>query len=187
MENWWLDKDNFAENIRALPRTEKEWDLFFMNIAKLVSGLSKCSSRKVGAILVKDKDIVSMGFNGAPAGSNLCQSSGTCPRKKLGIPSGQRLDLCPAQHSESNCVNRAAKKGAATNESTLYCFCGIPCKSCAGTIINAGIKRVVCVETEKDYDDMAVNLLGTANVDIKKYKIDDIVSFYEKDIDFLEY
>src|ERR1035437_8785618 len=92
----WFKQRGFKNNKKAVPRDEYEWDSLFMGIAREVSHMSKCSSRQIGAVLVKDHNVISIGFNGSPMGSNLCQNSkAECPRKQLDIPSGQNLEVCP--------------------------------------------------------------------------------------------
>jgi dCMP deaminase len=143
---WWEDPA-YAENFTPRPTSDNEWDAFFMDLARITADMSKCGSRAIGAVLVKDKQILSMGFNGSPMGTNFCQTGRTdkpsCPRRKLEIPSGQGIELCPAQHAEENTIHNAARNGVATLGATLYCYCGIPCQRCAGALINAGIKEVI--------------------------------------------
>lgn len=181
--NWWLDKDNFAENLEENKTDPKLWDILFMKLAKEVAAMSKCASRRFGSVLVKDRDVISIGFNGAPAGSKLCQNKDSkCPRKKLQFPSGQGLEVCPAQHSEENTIAMAARKGISTEGSTLYCYCGIPCQRCAGALINAGVKRVVCldegyhgVDLKGNYDEMGEVLFKEAGIPIDRVAKEDIV------------
>ena len=128
--------------------TEKRpsWDEYFMQIAQLVAKRSTCLRRKVGAILVRDKRILCTGYNGPPRGLAHCSEVG-CLRDKLGIPSGERQEICRGLHAEQNAIIQAALHGISTKGATLYCKME-PCLDCAKMIINAGIKRVVC---EKRY------------------------------------
>lgn len=121
------------------------WDSYFMGLAKQVAQNSKCFSRKLGAILVRDKHIISTGYNGPPKKIPHCDTRGDggCPRKKQGYASGEGLDLCIAGHAERNAIISAARVGISTAGSTLYCYCGPPCKDCMIEIINAGIVEVV--------------------------------------------
>lgn len=166
---WWNNDvfgEDFAENMTAHPTEPGTYDSFFMSVAKLAAGMSKCASRGIGAVLVRDRQILSFGYNGAPAGVELCQSPALkCPRKKLGIPSGQGLEMCPAQHAEENCIHNAAKNGISTEGATLYCYCGIPCQRCAGALINAGVVRVVCLNRHV-YDSMSQLLFEQAGVEV---------------------
>lgn len=125
-----------------------KWDNYFMGIARAVGNNSKCLSRKIGAILVLDKSIISTGYNGPPRGIPHCavrnlNNEEICPRKLLRFKSGEGLHLCVAGHAERNCLINACRMGIAVNGSTLYCDCGIPCKDCLIEIINAGIERIV--------------------------------------------
>ena len=175
-KNWWLDKDNFNQMLTPHHTSDETWDSLFMRIAKEIAGMSKCASRQFGSVLVRGHDIIAIGVNGAPAGSSLCQDvNGVCPRKTLGFPSGQGLEICPAQHSEENTIAMAARKGVATEGATLYCYCGIPCQRCAGALINAGVKRVVCLDEgyhgvnhEGNYDEMGEMLFAEAGVKLDR-------------------
>lgn len=176
--NWWEDINN-KEAITSSPSSTKEWDRLFMDIAIRISQMSKCASRQIGALLVRDKQILSIGYNGSPANSTLCQTKQYCPRReKLNLKSGERLDLCPAQHAEENSIHNAAKMGVSTNGATLYCACGIPCQRCAGALINAGVKEVVCAGLDV-YDNMASVLFKQAGVLIRE--IDGYEYNYEKE------
>jgi dCMP deaminase len=122
----------------------------------------------VGSLLVKDKYIVSTGYNGAPSGSPHCEDIG-CLRQQLNIPSGERHELCRAVHAEQNAITQAAFFGASTNGSTMYVTCQ-PCVICAKMMINAGIKKVVYIE---GYDDtLSLDMLEEAGVEVVQLKID---------------
>nr|WP_054691735.1 dCMP deaminase family protein [Geotalea toluenoxydans] len=112
-----------------------------MGITHLVAKRSTCLRRQVGAIIVKDKNILATGYNGAPSGVSHCLDVG-CLREKLGIPSGERHELCRGLHAEQNAIIQAAKHGTGIEGSTLYCTT-MPCIICSKMIINAGIKRIV--------------------------------------------
>ena len=114
-------------------------DSYFMEIAQVVARRSTCLRRQIGAVIVKGKQIVSTGYNGAPAGHPHCLESG-CARE--GIPSGQRSELCRAAHAEQNAINFAARYGIAIEGATIYTTT-YPCSWCAKSIVNAGIARVV--------------------------------------------
>jgi dCMP deaminase len=111
---------------------------FFMGIANLVSSRSTCCKRQVGAVAVRDKRILSTGYNGAPRGVEHCTPD-TCLRKD--IPSGEQLERCMATHAEANVVANAAYEGVSLKGATLYCTTK-PCLSCCKLLINAGIKTV---------------------------------------------
>ena len=98
-----------------------KWDHRFMEMAQLVSTWASCyqEGRKVGAVIVKDKRVMTTGYNGAPAGVSTCVERGECLRKKLGIPSGTRHEMCYAVHAEQNAIIQAAKLGVNIDSSTL--------------------------------------------------------------------
>lgn len=117
------------------------WDEYFMEITRLVAKRSTCLRRQVGAVLVKDKNILATGYNGAPSGVAHCLDVG-CLREKMQIPSGERHELCRGLHAEQNAIIQAAKHGINIDGATLYCTT-MPCIICSKMIINAGIKRIV--------------------------------------------
>jgi dCMP deaminase len=116
------------------------WDTYFMGIADLVATRSTCLRRKVGAILVKDKRILTSGYNGAPSGVTHCIETG-CLRDRLNVPSGEKHELCRGVHAEQNAIIQAANHGITVKGSVLYCT-NQPCSICAKMIINAGIEKV---------------------------------------------
>jgi len=118
------------------------WDVYFYKICEAVASKSSCKSRQIGALLVRDKSIISTGYNGPARGIPHCGP--VCPRKAAGLASGEGLNLCPAQHAEENCINNAARIGASTLGSTLYLNEIIPCKDCFNSLINAGAVEIVC-------------------------------------------
>ena len=145
-----------------------KWDHRFMEMAQLVSTWASCyqEERKVGAVIVKDKRVMTTGYNGAPAGVNTCVERGECLRKKLGIPSGTRHEMCYAVHAEQNAIIQAAKLGVNIDGSTLYCT-HQPCILCAKMIVNAGIVRVVY---HSGYpDDFALDIFKEAGVLVERY------------------
>jgi dCMP deaminase len=140
------------------------WDEYFMKAAFLVCERSTCLRRNVGAVLVKDKQILATGYNGAPTGISHCDVAG-CLRQKLGVPSGQRHEICRGLHAEQNVILQAALHGVSTKESTLY-ITNTPCSICAKMIINAGIKEVVVCEEYPDI--MAYGFLKEAKIKVRK-------------------
>ena len=121
-----------------------KWDERFMDMAFKVSTWSSCfkEDRQVGAVITKDKRILTTGYNGAGSGIKSCKEKGECLRVKLSIASGTRHELCYAVHAEQNAIIQAAKLGVSVEGATLYCT-HQPCVICAKMIINSGIKRVV--------------------------------------------
>ena len=146
-----------------------KWDKRFLEMAKVVSSWSSCyqDNRQVGAVIVKDKRIMTTGYNGAPAGVESCKSKEECLRRKLNIPSGTKHELCFAVHAEQNAIIQAARSGINTNGSTLYCT-HQPCVICAKIIINAGIRRVVYKHGYPD--EFSLQLFSEAGVIVEKYE-----------------
>jgi len=144
-----------------------DWDEYFMKVAKLVATRSTCLRRQVGAVAVREKRILATGYNGAPIGLKHCEELG-CLRKRLGIPSGERQELCRAVHAEQNVIIQAAKLGISLDNATLY-ITHFPCYTCAKLLINAGIKRIVY---EEDYpDEFAKRILEEAKITTEKLQL----------------
>ena len=141
-----------------------DWDSYFMDITRLVSKRSTCIRRAVGAIIVKDKRILSTGYNGAPSGIEHCSEVG-CLREKLNVPSGEKHELCRGIHAEQNAIVQAAFHGVSIKGATLYCT-NLPCSICAKMIINAGIKNIFYQEGYAD--PMSKQMLKDADVDLIK-------------------
>ena len=124
----------------------KSWDEYFLDIAEMVSSRSTCFRNKVGAVIVRDKDIIATGYNGAPTHQPNCQEIGFCYRDKHSIKSGTRLELCRAvgSHAESNAISLAARNGHTTRGATMYIVGHTNiCNQCKAIIANALISRVV--------------------------------------------
>jgi dCMP deaminase len=121
--------------------TRPSWDEYFMKLAWLVAERSTCVRHHVGAVIVRDKRILTTGYNGAAAGTKDCLELG-CLRNELNIPSGTRHEICRAIHAEQNAIIQAGTHGININGGTLYCTHS-PCILCAKMIANAKIKRVV--------------------------------------------
>ena len=124
------------------------WDEYFMAIAEQVSGRSTCLRRATGAVLVKDKRILATGYNGVPKGLAHCEEVG-CLREQLGIPSGERQELCRAIHAEQNAIIQAAVHGVAIEGATLYTTLQ-PCVLCAKMLINCGVQEIHYAEGYPD-------------------------------------
>jgi len=111
-----------------------------MGITELVAKRSTCRRRSVGAIIVKDKRILTTGYNGAPSGIRHCLEVG-CLREQLNVASGERHELCRGIHAEQNAIIQAAFHGVSIKDAILYCT-NLPCSICAKMIINAGLKKI---------------------------------------------
>ena len=136
------------------------WDEYFLKMTHIVAERSTCLRRQVGAILVVDRQILATGYNGAPSGVPHCDETG-CLREQMGVPSGERHELCRGLHAEQNAIVQAAKHGTRIKGATLYTTYH-PCSLCAKMAINAGVERIVC---RHDYpDDLGKALLALAAV-----------------------
>lgn len=143
------------------------WDEYFMEMAELTAKRSTCLRRQVGAVIVKDRHIIATGYNGAPRGLKHCDEKGGCLRQQLGVPSGQRHELCRALHAEQNAIIQAATLGQSIEDGTIY-VTHQPCVICAKMIINAGIKRIVVREAYPD--EMATEILDEAGIRVIQLK-----------------
>ena len=142
------------------------WEQYFMQLAHLISTRSTCTRRKVGAVVVKNKRILVTGYNGTPSGVRHCSEAG-CLREKLGVPSGQRQEICRGLHGEQNAIIQAATSGTSIKDSVLFCTTQ-PCVTCAKMIINAGIKQVTY---EGAYPDkLALEMLKEAGIKLIRFK-----------------
>ena len=171
------------------------WDEYFHNFCLVAAGNSKCLSRKIGAILVKDKRLISTGYNGPPEGVPRCDERwridnvlmaelgklihskkvkdvselrGKCPRLVIGFKSGEGLDWCVAAHAEENAILSAARTGVCTKGTTMYMTCGVPCTKCLVKIINAGIRDLV-VTSFNLYDISSEYLVKEARINVRLF------------------
>ncbi len=132
---------------------------YYLDIAQTVAERATCLRRKFGAIIVKNDVIVSTGYNGAPRGRKNCTDLNFCYREKLGVPRGERYELCRSVHAEQNAIIAAPREQMLG--STLYMACVSPmgelmpgtssCMMCKRVILNAGIKKVVVRDTATEY------------------------------------
>ncbi len=136
-----------------------------MQIAHLVATRSTCIRRKVGAVIVKDKRILSTGYNGVPSGLQHCLDIG-CLRDKLKIPSGERQELCRGLHAEQNAIIQGAMYGVSLMGSVIY-VTNQPCITCAKMLIQSGIIKIYY---QGDYPDpLSLEMLGEAGIDTIKF------------------
>lgn len=140
------------------------WDEYFMEITRLVSKRSTCLRRQVGAVLVKDRQILATGYNGPPRGLPHCEEVG-CLRELRGIPSGERHELCRGLHAEQNAIIQAANHGVGIKGATLYSTTH-PCVICTKMIINAGILRIVYGEGYADQ--LSAEMLSSSRISVEK-------------------
>ncbi|MBA4370073.1 MAG: cytidine deaminase [Coriobacteriaceae bacterium] len=141
------------------------WDEYFMAIAEQVAGRSTCIRRACGAVLVKDKRILATGYNGAPRGIAHCDQVG-CLREQLGVPSGEKHELCRAIHAEQNAVVQAAKYGTQIDGSMVYTT-HQPCVLCAKILINAGVTEIVFRDAYPDQ--LSQDLIAEAGVELRHF------------------
>jgi dCMP deaminase len=145
-----------------------DWDNYFIEIAKMVALRSNCIKRKVAAVLVKDRRIISTGYNGTPRGVKNC-SEGGCPRCNNLSPSGKNLEECLCSHAEENSITQSAYHGVNIKDATLYTTYS-PCLICTKMIINSGIREVVYNE-EYELVETARLLLEEAGILIRQLSV----------------
>jgi dCMP deaminase len=145
-----------------------DWDEYFMHIARIVAMRSNCVKRKVAAIIVKDKRIISTGYNGTPRGVRNCNEGG-CPRCNSLAASGTRLDECLCSHGEENAIVQAAYHGISIKGATLYSTFS-PCLQCTKMIINAGIAEVV-YNADYPLNETALAILQEAGVKLRRTEL----------------
>jgi len=169
-----------------MEKSQLNWDKYFLRLAREVSKNSKCLSRQIGAVLVKDKSIISTGYNGPARGvkhcnerdlefyknldgrnlTNIEKDENICPRRRFAYKSGQGLHLCQAGHAERNALIQSARNGISTKGTTLYCWCSQVCKDCAIEIINAGVDTLVYL-VGSEYDKYSKTILLESGITIK--------------------
>lgn len=143
-----------------------DWDEYFMELANKVATRTTCIRRAVGAVIVKDKRILATGYNGAPTGLRHCGDTG-CLRQQLGVPSGQRHEICRGLHAEQNAVIQAARYGINIAKASIY-ITTQPCVVCAKMLINADIEEIIY---ENPYpDELAMSMLEEAGIKLRVFK-----------------
>lgn len=174
---------------QGVDKKTKTWDEYYFNIAIQVASNSKCLSRQIGAVLVKDKTIIGTGYNGPPRGVPHCNErwdlddmfkevavrtedlsliDSKCPRQLLGFKSGEGLEWCAATHAEVNCIINSARLGISTKDTLMYLTCGIPCHNCMKVIINSGIKELILTNLSY-YDKGAEFLIKNCDINVRVY------------------
>ncbi len=142
-------------------------DEYFMSIARIVATRSTCLRRKVGAVIVRDKHIISTGYNGNVSGLPHCLDVG-CLRDELNIPSGTQHETCRSIHGEQNAIIQAALHGVSTKDSTIY-VTHQPCIICAKILVNGGIKRVVYGDEYPD--EITLEFFESAGIKTEKFDV----------------
>ncbi|RPH40201.1 MAG: hypothetical protein EHM91_11375 [Planctomycetota bacterium] len=144
------------------------WDEYFMKIAEVASLRSNCSKRKVAAIIVRDKRVISTGYNGTPRGTKNCYEGG-CPRCNQLTASGTKLDECLCSHGEENAITQSAYHGVSIAGATIYTTFA-PCLMCTKMIINGGLHEVV-YNMDYPLNETSFKLLKDAGVVCRKLKV----------------
>ena len=143
------------------------WDEYFMTLANEVATRTTCMRRAVGAVIVKDRRILATGYNGVPTGLTHCSETG-CLREQLGVPSGQRHEICRGLHAEQNAIIQAARYGINIAGATIYVNTQ-PCVVCAKMLINAGIDEIVY---QNPYpDELAMSMLEEAGMKLRVFDL----------------
>jgi dCMP deaminase len=154
---------------RLLRETQRPgWDQYFMDIARVVASRSNCMKRKVAAVIVLDKRIISTGYNGTPRGTRNCNEGG-CPRCNNMAASGTGLDECLCSHGEENAIVQASYHGVSLKDATIYSTFA-PCLMCAKMIINSGIREVV-YNLDYPLNDSAFRLFSESGIKIRRLKL----------------
>jgi dCMP deaminase len=140
-------------------------DTYFMRMAELVAKRSTCLRRKVGAVVVKEKRVLTTGYNGAPRGLRHCEEVG-CIRLTNKVESGTRHELCRGVHAEQNAVIQAAYFGVSIKDASIYTT-NFPCVLCAKILLNAGLSEIIY--KDEYVDELSENMLAEAKVIIRRY------------------
>ncbi len=129
-------------------------DQYYLDLAKSVSQRSTCTKVLLGAVIIRDDQVVATGYVGAPRGTKSSQEHGSCLRREMGIPSGHRYEICRSVHAEQNAIINAARSGTSLLGGDMYIYGELqgdggildafPCFICKKMIINCGLKRVIC-------------------------------------------
>lgn len=163
-------EDRITKIVMEIAQKKKRpnWDEYFLGIAKVVALRSNCVKRKVAAVIVKDKRIISTGYNGTPRGVKNCNEGG-CPRCNQMTSSGTKLDECLCSHGEENAITQSAYHGVNIKDATLYTTYS-PCLLCTKMIINSGIREVV-FNVDYPLADVAKKLLEESGIVVRKVKL----------------
>lgn len=142
------------------------WDEYFMKLANEVATRTTCMRRAVGAVIVKERRILATGYNGVPTGLAHCAETG-CLREQLGVPSGQKHELCRGLHAEQNAIIQAARYGINISGASIYVNTQ-PCVVCAKMLINAGIQEIVYANPYPD--ELAMSLLAESGIRLRVFE-----------------
>ena len=151
-----------------MTKARPDWNSYFMEIARIVSRRSTCLRRSVGAVIVKEKRILSTGYNGPPMGLSHCEDIG-CVREQQNVGSGERHELCRGLHAEQNAIIQAAFHGVAIKGADIYST-HLPCSICVKMILNAGLNTIFFLEGYPD--DLASRLIEESGIIVKQLTVD---------------
>ncbi|WP_188680788.1 deoxycytidylate deaminase [Thermogymnomonas acidicola] len=146
---------------------QPDWDTYFMRMAFLAASRSNCVRRKVGAVIVKDRNVLATGYNGPPSGSAHCDVAG-CVRNIMDIKSGERHELCRGLHAEQNAIIQAAVHGVSIKDAVIYVTTH-PCVVCAKMLINAHIREIVYAEGYPD--DLSELMLIESDMSTRQFSL----------------
>lgn len=158
----------------AIMKDRAPWIDYWLAMACFVSSRATCKSRRVGAVFVKDDQLLSTGFNGVPSGY---PHPKTCKRRELNIPSGEQMHLCPCVHAERNGITNAAKIGVSLVGSACF-LTNHPCPSCLADMVNARVSTVVYSDSYSASDSEQTR-------DIAKYGNIELVPWGRRSADIL--
>lgn len=140
-----------------------DWTSYFLTLARTISTRSTCLRAQHGCVIVRDKTILSTGYNGAPRGLEHCDEVGECYRQKNNILPGTQYERCKSVHAEQNAIAQAAREGMRLLDAELY-VTDLPCGICAKIIVNAGIKKIIFPSTQRYLDRASVEVFNEAGV-----------------------
>lgn len=143
------------------------WDQYFMRMAFLAASRANCTRRKVGAVIVKDKNVLATGYNGPPSGTVHCDEVG-CIRDDLNVPSGERHELCRGLHAEQNAIIQAAVHGVSISGATIY-ITTHPCIVCSKMVMNSQIKEIVYAQGYPD--ELAELMLLESSIKKRRFEL----------------
>lgn len=170
LDDLYKKADRLLQELQVETKKKRpDWDEYFMSIAKVVATRSNCMKRHVAAVIVKDKRIISTGYNGTPRGLKNCNDGG-CPRCNEFAEGGTRLDECLCSHGEENAIVQASYHGISIKDSAIYTTFA-PCLMCTKMIINAGINEVV-YNIDYPLNDTAVNLFKEVGIKLRQFKVE---------------
>ncbi len=166
----YADVDEMLSGLSAeFKPTRPNWDEYFMGIARVVASRSNCLKRHVAAVIVKDKRIISTGYNGTPRGVKNCNEGG-CPRCASFAESGTKLDECVCSHGEENAIVQASYHGISIKDAEIYTTFS-PCLLCTKMIINSGMREVV-YNANYPMSEMPMKLLKEAGIIVRQVKME---------------